>query len=147
MSMRSNRMKIIALGIAWVILASTSCQMAPSNLSGRWKGHMEYNEGGKQNSPVTLLLVQNGQGVTGTLRWDRADHVLVEFTISTGVVAADGEIALDGNGGNALFTVPMTFEGKVQGNTIRGTVKMRVSTGLLGGGVTTETGQLSVEKD
>jgi hypothetical protein len=136
----------LAAVAACVVVASMSCRMAPPDLSGRWRGHMQYTEGGPENSAVELLLVEHGRGLTGTLRWQRADNVLVEFRISTGVVSNGGEISLDGESGNALFRVPMSFEGKVEGNTIEGMVKMRVPTGLFSGGVTSETGELSVQK-
>lgn len=108
---------------------------------------MRYTEGRLETSKVELLLVENGRGLTGTLQWNRADHVVVDFKITSGVVSEHGEISLDGEGGNALFRVPLTFEGKVDGNTIEGTVEMRVPTGLLSDNVTAEMGQLSVEQD
>jgi len=129
-----------------IVLASATCRLAPPDLSGRWMGHMQYTEGRLENSSVELLLVQHHKGLAGTLRWQRADNVLVEFRILTGIVSDDGEISLDGEGGNVLFRVPMAFEGKVEGNIIRATVKMRVPTGFLNGSVTTETGKLIVEK-
>jgi hypothetical protein len=140
-----NWLFVAAAGCA--VVASTSCRIAPWHLSGRWQGTMRYTEGRPETSKVELLLVENGRGLTGTLRWNRADHVVVDFKITTGVVSDHGEISLDGEGGNALFRVPMTFEGNVDGNTIDGTVEMRVPTGLLSDHITTEIGQLSVEKD
>jgi 2-methylaconitate cis-trans-isomerase PrpF len=129
------------------IVASTSCRMPPRDLSGRWQGTMRYTEVKAETSKVKLLLVENGRGLTGILQWNRADHVVVDFKITSGVVSEHGEISLDGEGGNALFRVPMTFEGQVDGNTIEGTVEMRVPTGLLSDNVTAEIGQLSVGKD
>ena len=145
MRTRSLKLAMITAAVS-TILGSMSCRRAPRDLSGRWTGHMEYTEGRPENSTVELLLVENGTGLTGTLRWRRADNLLVEFRISTGVVGGDGSISLDGEGGNALFSVPMTFEGRVDGDTIQGTVQMRVPTGLLSGRVTTETGELTVER-
>jgi hypothetical protein len=139
------RMALAAI-VGCMILAITSCRTAPQDLSGRWTGQMRYTEGRPENSAVELLLVQHGEGLAGTLRWQRADNVLVEFRISAGVASNGGEISLDGEGGNVLFRVPMTFEGKVERNVIRGTVKLRVPTGLLSGSVATETGELTVEK-
>lgn len=132
MGARGRMIKMASVAVAGcAIVASTSCRMASRDLSGRWQGEMRYSEGRPKASTVELLLVQNGKGLTGTLRWNRADNVVVDFNITTGVVNDRGKISLDGEGGNALFRVPMTFKGKVEGNTIQGTVKMRVPTGLL----------------
>jgi hypothetical protein len=148
MSARGRMMKVLFAAVAGcAIVASTSCRMSPRDLSGRWQGTMRYTEARPETSKAELLLVENGRGLTGTLQWNRADHVVVDFKITAGVLGEHGEISLDGEGGNALFRVPMTFEGKVDGNRIEGTVEMRVPTGLLSDKLTAEIEQLSVEKD
>ena len=71
-----RRTLLVVLALSIVMLTSYARAQAPANVGGTWTGHTTQG-----TRPMTLVLKQDGQNVTGTLSGAGTDDGPVEGTV------------------------------------------------------------------
>ena len=109
----------LAFALLALVVPAYAQEKAKADVNGTWKWSFQTQDGQKRES--TLKLKQEGEKVTGTVTGRQG----AETEIKDGKIDAEGKLTFTVTreaGGNS---VTMSYEGKVDGDTIKGKVSTK----------------------
>src|SRR5262245_51557898 len=112
--------RTLTLFMLTVFVAMTTAFAQEASVKGKWDASIDTAQG---PTPVTLTFSVEGDKVTGTLGSSRGDMV-VTGTISGTDITFGGTFEVNGQ------SIPISFKGKVEGDSMSG----QVDFGGMGGG-------------
>jgi hypothetical protein len=125
---------IFAVALCLGALTTTGCSwFSPRNVTGIWKGMIQFSEKGNQqwNGPAELTLTQQDTAIAGTLVFTHPQAGTVQIPISSGVLSNDA-LVLSGQSQFPMGSMELNFHGEIAGSQLTGKLDLTSRALLLG---------------